>query len=135
MVSTNALELGIDIGNLDVSIITGYPGSVASTWQQAGKAGRSSVSASILVASSSPLDQFIINHPSIFRSLSGTWSDKPGQSLYSGKHIKCAAFELPFSDGEIFGGENIDEILAFWRRKNSPACGRTLALDGRILPC
>ncbi|HHV19290.1 MAG TPA: DEAD/DEAH box helicase [Thermoanaerobacterales bacterium] len=115
VVSTNALELGIDIGNLDVSIITGYPGSVASTWQQAGRAGRrSSVSASILVASSSPLDQFIINHPEYFFEASPEHGLINPDNLYIlVSHIKCAAFELPFSDGEIFGGENIDEILAF----------------------
>lgn len=115
VVSTNALELGIDIGNLDVSIITGYPGSVASTWQQAGRAGRrNSVSASILVASSSPLDQFIINHPEYFFKSSPEYGLINPNNLYIlVSHIKCAAFELPFANGETFGGEHIDEILAF----------------------
>lgn len=114
VVSTNALELGIDIGNLDASIITGYPGSVASTWQQAGRAGRrNSVSASILVASSSPLDQFIINHPDIFDATPEYGLINPDNLYILVSHIKCAAFELPFSDGETFGDQPINEILAF----------------------
>lgn len=115
VVSTNALELGIDIGNLEASIITGYPGSVASTWQQAGRAGRrNSVSASILVASSSPLDQFIINHPEYFFEASPEHGLINPNNLYIlVSHIKCAAFELPFGDGETFGDQPIDEILAF----------------------
>lgn len=115
VVSTNALELGIDIGNLDVSIITGYPGSISSTWQQAGRAGRRvASSASILVASSSPLDQFIINHPDYFFEASPENGLINPDNLYIlVSHIKCAAFELPFEDGETFGNQRIDEILAF----------------------
>lgn len=115
VVSTNALELGIDIGNLDVSIIAGYPGSISSTWQQAGRAGRRMASsASILVASSSPLDQFIINHPDYFFEASPENGLINPDNLYIlVSHIKCAAFELPFEDGETFGERSIDEILAF----------------------
>lgn len=115
VVSTNALELGIDIGNLDVSIITGYPGSISSTWQQAGRAGRRAASsASILVASSSPLDQFIINHPDyFFESSPENGLINPDNLYILVSHIKCAAFELPFEDGETFGNQRIDEILAF----------------------
>lgn len=115
VVSTNALELGIDIGNLDVSIITGYPGSISSTWQQSGRAGRRMASsASILVASSSPLDQFIINHPDyFFESSPENGLINPDNLYILVSHIKCAAFELPFEDGETFGGRRIDEILAF----------------------
>jgi len=93
----------------------GYPGTVASTWQQAGRAGRrNSVSASILVASSSPLDQFIINHPEYFFEASPEHGLINPNNLYIlVNHIKCAAFELPFTDGETFGGEPIHEILAF----------------------
>lgn len=115
VVSTNALELGIDIGNLDVSIITGYPGTISSTWQQMGRAGRRSESSvSILVASSSPFDQFVINHPDYFFEASPESGLINPDNLYIlVSHIKCAAFELPFFDHETFGGVNIDEILAF----------------------
>ena len=105
VVSTNALELGIDIGSLDVCIMAGYSGSVASTWQQAGRAGRrSGVSLAVLVASSAPLDQYIITHPEYFFELppeSGTVD--PNNLIIVTSHIKCAAFELPFVDGEAFG--------------------------------
>jgi DEAD/DEAH box helicase domain-containing protein len=115
VVSTNALELGIDIGNLDVAILAGYPGTVASTWQQSGRAGRrSGASVAVLVANSSPLNQFVVNHPDYF------FSGSPEHGLINPDnlsilvdHIKCAAFELPFRDGETFGGENLAEILAF----------------------
>ena len=105
VVSTNALELGIDIGSLDVCIMAGYSGSVASTWQQAGRAGRrSGISLAVLVASSAPLDQYIITHPEYFFDLapeSGTVD--PNNLIVVTSHIKCAAFELPFVDGEAFG--------------------------------
>lgn len=105
VVSTNALELGVDIGGLDAAIMTGYPGTVASTWQQAGRAGRrEGVSAAFLVASSSPLDQFIINHPEYF--FEGTPESgliNPDNLLVLVEHIKCGAFELPFKSGDSFG--------------------------------
>lgn len=105
VVSTNALELGIDIGSLDVSIMTGYSGSIASTWQQAGRAGRrSSVSLVVLVATSAPLDQYIINHPEYFFEQSPESATiDPNNLIIVANHIKCAAFELPFMDGEAFG--------------------------------
>jgi len=113
VVSTNALELGIDIGTLDVAVLAGYPGTIASTWQRAGRAGRKTGrSAAVLVASSSPLDQFIINHPDYF------FSSPPEMALINPdnpsilvSHIQCAAFELPFEDGEKFGSVEISEIL------------------------
>lgn len=115
VVSTNALELGIDIGALEACITCGYPGSIASTWQQAGRAGRrSGVSAAFLVASSSPLDQYIINNPDYFFGKSpenGLINPDNLFILYS--HMKCAAFELPFEDGEKFGVETTSEILSF----------------------
>jgi DEAD/DEAH box helicase domain-containing protein len=105
VVSTNALELGIDIGSLDVCIMTGYSGSVASTWQQAGRAGRrSSVSLVILVASSAPLDQYIISHPEyFFEQAPESATIDPNNLIIVTSHLKCAAFELPFVDGEGFG--------------------------------
>jgi DEAD/DEAH box helicase domain-containing protein len=115
VVSTNALELGIDIGALETCVICGYPGTIASTWQQAGRAGRrSGVSAAVVVASSSPLDQYIINNPDYFFGKSpenGLINPDNLVILYS--HMKCAAFELPFEDGEKFGVDTTAEILGF----------------------
>ncbi|MGB9812492.1 MAG: DEAD/DEAH box helicase [Thermovenabulum sp.] len=115
VVSTNALELGIDIGSLDVSLITGYPGTVASTWQQMGRAGRrNSNSCSILIASSNPLDQYIINHPDyFFESPPESGLINPDNLYILVSHIKCAAFELPFEDGEKFGNAPTQEFLKF----------------------
>jgi len=114
VVSTNALELGIDIGQLDVCLMAGYPGNIASTWQQAGRAGRrTDVSVAILVANSSPLDQFIINHPDYFFSQSPeSGIVDPNNLIILISHIKCAAFELPFSDQEKFGVDATEKILA-----------------------
>lgn len=115
VVSTNALELGIDIGNLEACIISGYPGTIASTWQQAGRAGRrNGVSAAILIANSSPLDQYIMNNPAYFLENSpenGLINPDNLVILYS--HMKCAAFELPFTDDEKFGVETTQEILSY----------------------
>lgn len=114
VVSTNALELGIDIGQLDTSILAGYPGNIASTWQQAGRAGRrTDCSVAILVANSSPLDQFIIHHPQYFftRSPESGIVD-PNNLMILVNHLKCAAFELPFNDGEDFGVAVTERILA-----------------------
>jgi DEAD/DEAH box helicase domain-containing protein len=106
VVSTNALELGIDIGGLDAAVVAGFPGAFASFWQQAGRAGRrGSVSLAILVASSSPLDQYIIAHPEYFfgRSPEKARIDPDNPYIFM-DHLKCAAFELPFAEGEAFGG-------------------------------
>jgi len=114
VVSTNALELGVDIGSLDACIICGYPGTIASTWQQSGRAGRrNSVSAAIIIAGSSPLDQYIISNPDYILERSpehGLINPDNLVILYS--HMKCAAFELPFEDDEKFGVETTGEILA-----------------------
>jgi DEAD/DEAH box helicase domain-containing protein len=114
-VSTNALELGIDIGHLEACIVCGYPGSIASTWQQTGRAGRrNSASAAILVASSSPLDQYIINNPDYFLGQSPeNGLVNPDNLVILYNHMKCAAFELPFEDNEKFGVETTGEMLSY----------------------
>lgn len=104
VVSTNALELGIDIGGLDVAILAGFPGSIASSLQQAGRAGRrSDLSVSILVASSSPLDQYMVKHPEYFfgRSPESGFVDANNDYILT-DHLKCSVFELPFADTEAF---------------------------------
>jgi DEAD/DEAH box helicase domain-containing protein len=108
VVSTNALELGIDIGGLDASVVAGFPGGFASFWQQAGRAGRrGSISLAILVASSSPLDQYIIAHPEYFfgRSPEKARIDPDNPYVFM-DHLKCAVFELPFAEGSAFGEGN-----------------------------
>lgn len=104
VVSTNALELGIDIGGLDAAVITGFPGSIASFWQQAGRAGRTSgLSLAVYVASSSPLDQYFAAHPEYFLSRSAEHAHIDAYNPYIfTDHLKCAAFELPFAEGEAF---------------------------------
>ncbi len=105
VVSTNALELGIDIGALDVSIMAGYPGTIAATWQRAGRAGRRTTrSAAVLVASSAPIDQFIVRNPSYFFDASPEHAlINPDNLHILLDHVKCAAFELPFANDERFG--------------------------------
>ena len=115
VISTNALELGIDIGKLEACVICGYPGSIASTWQQAGRAGRrNSESAAFLIASSSPLDQYIISNPDyFFGSNPENGLINPDNLVILYNHMKCAAFELPFTEGEKFGVETTGEILSY----------------------
>ncbi len=115
VVSTNALELGIDIGQLEACVMTGYPGSIASAWQQAGRAGRrSSTSLTVLVGSSSPLDQYILEHPEYFFERAPEQAlINPDNLLILVSHLKCAAFELPFVEGERFGVETTAEILDY----------------------
>jgi DEAD/DEAH box helicase domain-containing protein len=114
VISTSALELGIDIGALDVAVMAGYPGSIAATWQRAGRAGRRTTrSAAVLVASSAPIDQFVIRNPSYFFDASPEHAlINPDNLHILLDHVKCAAFELPFTDDEHFGRENVQEILA-----------------------
>jgi DEAD/DEAH box helicase domain-containing protein len=117
IVSTNALELGIDIGSLDAVILAGYPGTIASTWQRAGRAGRrNTASAAVLVASSAPLDQYIVEHPEYF------FEGSPEQAHVNAdnleillSHLKCAAFELPIRQGEKFGTHDTTELCTFLR--------------------
>lgn len=116
VVSTNALELGIDIGALDACVLCGYPGSIAATWQQAGRAGRrSGASLTVLVATSAPLDQYIITHPDYFFGKSPENALINPDNLYIlMNHFKCAAYELPFRDGENFGNApGSDEMLEY----------------------
>ena len=105
IVSTSALELGVDIGALDVVVLNGYPGSVAATWQRFGRAGRRSKPAlGVLVASSQPLDQYVVRHPDFFAAATPEHARiAPDQALILFDHIRCAAFELAFLDGECFG--------------------------------
>jgi DEAD/DEAH box helicase domain-containing protein len=115
VVATNALELGIDIGQLDAAILTGYPGSIAATWQQAGRAGRrTGQSVAMLIASNNPLDQYICHHP---RYLFGQSPEhaliNPNNLRIMVKHLQCAAFELPFQRGEPYGSlGDVDDLLA-----------------------
>jgi DEAD/DEAH box helicase domain-containing protein len=112
VVATSALELGIDIGSLDASVMAGYAGSIASTWQRAGRAGRrSGTSCAILVASSAPLDQFIVQHPNYFFDRSPEHAYvQPDNLEILVNHLKCAAFELPLSPDEKFGDVNLQAL-------------------------
>ncbi len=114
VVSTNALELGIDVGSLDSVVMAGYPGTIAATWQRAGRAGRrSGSSCAVMVASSSPLDQFIVRHPDYF------FGNTPERAFIQPNnleillnHLKCAAFELPVQTTEKMGEVELPEILS-----------------------
>jgi DEAD/DEAH box helicase domain-containing protein len=107
VVSTNALELGIDIGGLDASVVAGFPGSFNSFWQQSGRAGRrGGCSVSVFVASSSPMDQFIMNDPDWFFNKSAEEARlDPNNPYILSDHVRCAAFELPFRDEDMEKGE------------------------------
>ena len=113
VVTTSALELGVDIGGLDVAILNGYPGSIAATWQRLGRAGRRQRPAlGILVATSQALDQYIVRHPEFFEHASPeTARIAPDQLLILLDHIRCAAFELPFAPGDRFGTNKVDDFL------------------------
>jgi len=115
VVATNALELGIDIGSLDAVVMAGYPGSIASTWQRAGRAGRRQTSSlAVLVASSAPLDQYIVEHPEYFFDHSPEHAYiNPDNLEILLNHLKCAAFELPIRDGEKFGPHDTTELCRF----------------------
>jgi DEAD/DEAH box helicase domain-containing protein len=106
VVATNALELGVDIGQLGAAVLAGYPGTISSLWQQAGRAGRrSDVSAAVLVASGAPLDQFVAAHPRyLFERPPEMGLINPDNLAILERHLRCAAFELPFEAGEAFGG-------------------------------
>ena len=108
VVSTSALELGVDIGALDLAVLNGYPGTIAATWQRLGRAGRRHrPSLGVLVASSDALDQFMVRHPEYFLGASPEHARiHPNQLLILMDHVRCASFELPFNDGEDFCGDS-----------------------------
>lgn len=119
VVSTNALELGIDIGTLDAAVLAGMPASIASIWQQAGRAGRrATVSTAVLVASASPTDQFLIRHPDYFfgRNPESAWIN-PDNLYVLMDHLKCAVFELPFEQEDSYGSLPVNgelgDLLSF----------------------
>ncbi len=120
VVSTNALELGIDIGSLQCAVLVGYPGTIASTWQQLGRAGRRSGSVGVFVASSSPLDQFIVRHPEYFL---GTDPEEglidPDNLLLLAGHLQAGLFELPFEDEERLGNADVRELLKLFEEDGS----------------
>jgi DEAD/DEAH box helicase domain-containing protein len=114
VVTTSAMELGIDVGSLDAVVMAGYPGTIAATWQRAGRAGRrSGSSCAVLVASSSPLDQFIIRHPDYFFGNTPEHAFiQPDNLEILINHLKCAAFELPIHPEEKFGAVDLGELCA-----------------------
>ncbi|MBX3029364.1 MAG: DEAD/DEAH box helicase [Chloroflexi bacterium] len=115
VVSTNALELGIDIGRLDVAVLAGYPGTISGTWQQIGRAGRrQEVSAAILVTGGGPMDRYVAGAPEyLFEGLPEEARLDPDNIHVLLAHIRAAAFELPFEPGERFGTSPADDLLAF----------------------
>jgi DEAD/DEAH box helicase domain-containing protein len=115
VVATNALELGIDIGSLDAVVMAGYPGTIASTWQRAGRAGRrNTASLAVMVASSAPMDQFIIEHPEYFFERSPERAAvNPNNLEILLSHLKCAIFELPVKEGERYGPHDAGELCTF----------------------
>ncbi len=115
VVATNALELGIDIGGLSAAVLVGYPGSIASVYQQSGRAGRGEAPAlSVLVASANPLDQFLAHHPDYFFGQSPEHGlINPDHLLILLNHLRCAMFELPFQKDESFGSLDADKVKEF----------------------
>ena len=116
VVATNALELGVDIGLLGAAVLVGYPGSIASLWQQAGRAGRrNALSAAVVVASAAPLDQFIVSHPRyVFERSPEMGLIHPNNLSILLRHLACACFELPFQEGEGFGkAGDVPDLLRF----------------------
>jgi DEAD/DEAH box helicase domain-containing protein len=152
VVSTNALELGIDIGSLQAAVLVGYPGTIASTWQQLGRAGRRSGSVAVFVASSSPLDQFIVRHPEYFLDASPEEGliDADNLLVLAG-HLQAGVFELPFVEGERMGAADVRPLLDlfaddgsvtrssgrwYWSREAFPAESvslRRLAADNVVI--
>jgi DEAD/DEAH box helicase domain-containing protein len=152
VVSTNALELGIDIGSLQAAVMVGYPGTIASTWQRMGRAGRRSGSIAVFVASNSPLDQFIVRHPEYFLHASPEEGlIDPDNLLVLAGHLQAALFELPFQEREELGRADVSGLLGlfeedgvvsrsgerwYWSHDAFPAEGvslRRLAADNTVI--
>jgi DEAD/DEAH box helicase domain-containing protein len=114
VVTTSAMELGIDVGSLDAVVMAGYPGTIAATWQRAGRAGRrSGSSCAVLVASSAPLDQFIVRHPDYFFGNTPEHAFiQPDNLEILINHLKCAAFELPIAPNEKFGDVDAQDLCS-----------------------
>ncbi len=115
VVATNALELGVDVGSLDAVVLAGYPGTIASTLQRAGRAGRrQAASVAVMVASSAPLDQYIVEHPDYFFQSSPEGAHiNPDNIEILLSHLKCATFELPIKDGEQFGKHDTAQLCRY----------------------
>jgi DEAD/DEAH box helicase domain-containing protein len=115
VIATSALELGVDIGSLDVCLLNGYPGSIAATWQRLGRVGRRNrASLGVLIAGSDPLDQYLVRNPAFFSAASPEQARiDPDQLLILMDHIRCAAFELPFRHEERFGNETLQDLLSY----------------------
>ena len=114
LVATTALELGINIGDLEATVLTGYPGSIASAWQQAGRSGRSTHSSlSFLIAQESPLDQYLMRNPDFFFSRNfDNAIINPGNPYILKPHLLCAAWEKPLNnEDEEFFGPNMGTML------------------------
>ena len=122
--ATNALELGIDIGSLDVALLVNYPGTIASSWQQAGRSGRRhDESLAVLLAGNDPVDQYLLRHPEYFFAQSPEHAVVDPENPYVlAKHLPAAAFELPLDESDL-------ERLRPARRRRSPArCATTAQL-------
>jgi DEAD/DEAH box helicase domain-containing protein len=147
VVATNALELGIDIGDLDAAILAGHPGTIASARQQMGRAGRrQSASVAVLVAGAGPLDQYIITHPRWLLQQSPEHARiNPDNEVVLAGHLACTAAELPLRQGEEFGQASPEELLAdmveagqlylsggryFWAGEGSPSQALSLRSAG-----
>ena len=115
VVTTNALELGVDVGQLDVAILAGYPGSIAATWQQMGRAGRrGGTSVAVLIAGGGPVDRYVVEHPEFLLASPPEEARLDPDNLHVLlAHLKAACFELPFEPGEKFGSGEAEPLLAF----------------------
>ena len=139
VVATSALELGVDIGGMGAAVLTGYPGTIAGAWQQSGRARRKNETAlAVLITSASPLDQFLARHPDYFFERSPEQAlINPDNLLILLQHLRCAAFELPFHEGDHFGGVETETLADFLQVLTDTGevhrSGRKYFLDGRPL--